>query len=225
MQAAAGSDILLPPPARIEESDELPAPEARWHGRMLVQGDRIFLGVHQNGAYAWKELAGKVLPVKRYVVTGDELVYNSDQSGKEKAPSEDLAAPAFPGWHVGGMQTANEKKIDPHSGCFTFDTQNTLTGGRSLKIMFPDSSGQWRLRQPVSLERGERYRATAVVRGDEPRNLHLEVFAGGRSFQVSCGRQKILADFNHGFSGPEKGGRRLDFRLGFKDLSRKGFLD
>ena len=206
LQAAAGSDVLLPPPARIEESDELPAPEARWHGRMLVQGDRIFLGVHQNGAYAWKELAGKVLPVKRYVVTGDELVYNSDQSGKEKAPSEDLADPAFPGWHVGGMQTANEKKIDPHSGCFTFDTQNTLTGGRSLKIMFPDSSGQWRLRQPVSLERGERYRATAVVRGDEPRNLHLEVFAGGRSFQVRAEDKKSWQTLTMDFQVPKKAG-------------------
>ncbi len=173
---------------------------------MLVQGDRIFLGVHQNGAYAWKELAGKVLPVKRYVVTGDELVYNSDQSGKEKAPSEDLADPAFPGWHVGGMQTANEKKIDPHSGCFTFDTQNTLTGGRSLKIMFPDSSGQWRLRQPVSLEREERYRATAVVRGDEPRNLHLEVFAGGRSFQVRAEDKKSWQTLTMDFQVPKKAG-------------------
>lgn len=91
--------------------------------------------------------------------------------------------------------------------------------------MFPDSSGQWRLRQPVSLERGERYRATAVVRGDEPRNLHLEVFAGGRSFQVRAEDKKSWQTLTMDFQVPKKAGRRLDFRLGFKDLSRKGFLD
>ena len=57
-----GEDILLPPPARIENNAELPEPGPKWHGRQIVRGDKIYLGIRQGEEYCWMEMQGKVLP-------------------------------------------------------------------------------------------------------------------------------------------------------------------
>lgn len=73
------------------------------------------------------------------------------------------------------MQNANEKKLNPNDGYITFDTKNFLTGNRSLKFLFKGTTGAWNLTQPLHLTPGKRYRAIARVKGEEPRNLRLEV--------------------------------------------------
>lgn len=196
----------------ISESEELPEPSNQWYGRMLTRGSRVYIGIKNKNQYQWKELRGNLVPFKQYAVTGKELLFNADQSGKGVAPSKDLADSMFPGWIAVGMTTASEKKIDPHCGCITFDTVKTISGGRSLKIMFPDTSGQWKLRQPVKLVPGRRYRASAVVCGEEPRNLRLEIELKNRSHIVRANDTKEWQTLSVDFQMP-KGEKKIFFSI------------
>ena len=143
-----------------------------------MKGNSVFYCVNTGSSFEWLELTGKIVPRKKWRVTGPELALNADQSGKDKLPPN-LASPVHPGWGC-YMRTANEKPLNPNDGHITFDTKNFLTGGRSLKFLFKGTTGEFTLRQPLKLTPGKRYRAFAKVKGEEPRNWHLELFIPGK---------------------------------------------
>ncbi len=174
-------DVLTLPPARLAENQELPEPGPEVAGRIFIKGTKFFYCVKLGSEYVYMELAGKVIPNKKYKVIGKELLFNADQSGKEKSDNELLNNPLHPGW-AAWLRSAREQKLEA-KGNITFDTENFKTGGRSLKICMVVAPGSWQLRQNVNLKPGARYRATAVVKGEEPLNLRLEVRPKtGRSF-------------------------------------------
>ena len=176
-------ESTLPGPVYLDETAELPEPSSEWNGRMLVHGKTIYLGIVDEGVCKWMEFSGKVLEPKRYVVVGPELAFNADQSGSAKSSDASLNDPAFPGWAI-TMRTATEKPLDPHDGYVTFDTENYKTGGRSLKVLFPEHGSEWRAHQRIQVLPGNRYRATALVRGEEPRNFYLSVMCNGKCVQT-----------------------------------------
>ncbi len=176
-------ESILPGPVYLNETAELPEPSAEWNGRMLVHGKTIYLGIVDGGVSKWMEFSGKVIEPKQYVVVGPELAFNADQSGNGQSSDPALNDPAFPGWTI-TMRTATEKPLDPHDGFVTFDTENCKTGGRSMKVLFPEHGSEWRARQRIQIQPGNRYRATALVRGEEPRNFYLSVTCNGRSVQA-----------------------------------------
>ena len=174
-------DVLTLPPARLAENQELPEPGPEVAGRIFIQGSKFFYCVKQGNEYVYMELAGKVVPNKKYKVIGKELIFNADQSGKEKSSNEILNNPLHPGWQS-WLRSAREQMLEAQ-GNITFDTENFKTGGRSLKVCMVQAPGSWQLRQNVTLKPGARYRATAIVKGEEPLNLRLEVRPStGRSF-------------------------------------------
>ena len=170
---AGGLDVHAFPPSQLDAKAELPVPSKEHAGRMIVRGTSIFYCVDTGKGFAWMELSGKVVPQKEWRVTGPELALNADQSGREKLP-EELSSPVHPGWTC-RMRNANEKVLNPNDGHITFDTKNFLTGNRSLKFLFKGTTGEWTLAQTLKLTPGKRYRATAKVKGEEPRNWRLEV--------------------------------------------------
>ena len=172
-RVAGGLDVHSMPASNIAAGAELPVPSQAHAGRMVVKGSSIFYCVNNGKEFVWMELAGKVVPQKKWRVTGPELALNADQSGKDTLPAT-LQSPVHPGWTC-SMRTATEKPLNPADGHITFDTKNFLTGGRSLKFLFKGTTGEFSLRQSMRLTPGKRYRATAKVKGEEPRNWHLEV--------------------------------------------------
>ena len=174
-------DVLTLPPARLAENQELPEPGEEIAGRIFVKGTKFYCCVKMGNEYVYMELAGKVIPNKKYKVVGKELLFNADQSGREKSGNALLNDPLHPGWQS-TFYSAREEKLYAQ-GNATFDTKNFKTGNRSLKICMTQKPGSWKLRQNVTLKPGARYRATAVVKGEEPLNLRLEVRPNvGRSF-------------------------------------------
>ena len=176
-------EATLPGPVYLDEAAELPDPSPEWNGRMLVHGKTVYLGVVDGGVSKWMEFSGKVVEPKQYTAVGPELAFNADQSGSEQSDDPALNDPAFPGWSI-TMRTATEKPLDPHDGYVTFDTEVFKTGGRSLKVFFPEYGSEWRARQRIQVQPGKRYRATALVRGEESRNFYLSVTCGGKSVQA-----------------------------------------
>ena len=195
---AGGLDVHFMPPSHVDPATELPEPSQKHAGRMVVRGSSIYYCVNNGKEFVWMELAGKALPKKQWRITGPELVLNADQSGKDALP-ESLNSPIHPGWTC-TMRSANEKPLNPADGHITFDTKNFLTGGRSLKFLFKGTTGEFSLRQPLRLAPGKRYRATAKVKGEEPRNWRLEVvLPSGFSEQIRAEEdqkwQTLTVDF------------------------------
>ncbi len=177
------TEATLPGSVYLDETAELPEPSPEWNGRMIVPGKTVYLGVVDNGVSKWMEFSGKVIEPKRYVVVGPELAFNADQSGSGQSSDTSLNDPAFPGWVI-TMRTATEIPLDPHDGYVTFDKENYKTGGRSMKVLFPEHGSEWRARQRIQVQPGKRYRATALVRGEEPRNFYLSVACNGKNVQA-----------------------------------------
>ena len=184
LEPFAGDKVpALPGPVYLNETAELPEPSPEWNGRMIVHGKTVYLGIVDGGISKWMEFSGKVVEPKQYTVVGPELAFNADQSGNGQSDDPALNDPVFPGWDI-TMRTATEKPLDPHDGYVTFDTENYKSGGRSLKVLFPEHGSEWRARQRIQVQPGKRYRATALVRGEEPRNFYLSVTCSGKSAQV-----------------------------------------
>ena len=196
---STGTDVLLPSTARIRDDEELPPPDQQWHGRQLVRGDKIYVGVASEGGYRWMELQGNLLPVPKYELAGPELMFNSDQSGKEQSTDPELSNPKYPGWRF-TCRSVREAQIPEEERGIAPDTTVFQTGGRSLKVVFPTQAAEWRLAQQRTLVPGRRYRATAVVQGEEPRNLRLEVRPDGSRSTIERGKdvqgwQTLTCDF------------------------------
>ena len=195
---AGGLDVHTLPPSTVMPGTELPEPSAKHAGRMVFRGSSLYCCVNTGKEYQWMEIQSKAVPKKTWRVIGPELALNADQSGREPLP-EKLRSPIHPGWTM-TMRSAREQVLSPKDGHVTFDTKNFVTGGRSLKMCFKGTTGEFRLVQPITLKPGTRYRATARVMGEEPRNFRLEVaFAGRFSEQIRAeekpGWQLLTLDF------------------------------
>ena len=202
---AGGLDVHLFPPSHLSADAELPVPSQAHAGRMVVKGSSIFYCVNTGKGFTWMELSGKAVKQKEWRVVGPELVLNADQSGKDKLPPS-LSNPLYPGWTC-YMRNANEKVLDPKDGHVTFDTENFLTGGRSLKFYFKGTTGEFNVRQPLNLTPGKRYRAFAKVKGEEPRNWRLEVLLpGGFSEQIRAQEDQNWQTLSVDFTLPPSSG-------------------
>ena len=195
-----GEDILLPPPARIENNAELPEPGPKWHGRQIVRGDKIYLGIRQGEEYCWMEMQGKVLPVKRWDLSGPELFRNSDMSGKERFEVQALNDPRYPGWILTGANNARGIPVPEEDRGLRLDKKIFKTGGASQKIIFPKTAAQWILSRRIKLTPNRRYRATVVFKAEEPRNIQLCVMPGGQNAVKARGKeipdwQTLTVDF------------------------------
>lgn len=173
------SGIFLPPPTLLADPDELPAPGPPVHGRMLIMGGKLLVCVSEQGQYFWKEFSGVPYRVRQWQVNGPELLFNSDQSTDRASGNTELDNPLHRGWRV-TMRSAREEKLEPSGEYISYDRENFRTGNQSLKIAFKDTSGTWILSQPARLKPGRRYRLTALVRGEEPRNLKLNMVFSNR---------------------------------------------
>ena len=202
---AGGLDVHFMPPSHLDAQTELPVPSQQHAGRMIVKGSSVFYCVNNGKEFLWMELSGKAVPQKKWRVIGPELALNADQSGKDALP-DSLKSPVHPGWSC-SMRTANEKPLDPADGHITFDTKNFLTGGRSLKFLFKGTTGEFSLRQPLKLAPGKRYRATARVKGEEPRNWRLEVVLPSRfSEQIRAEENQNWQTLTVDFTTPANSG-------------------
>ena len=217
---ASGLDVHTMPPSFTKKDADLPPASQKNAGRMIYKGQSLFCCVNTGKGFAWLELAGKLVPEKKWRVTGEELFRDADQSGKEtfEAPLND---PLFPGWHC-VMRTAGTKVLDPKDGHIAFDKENFLSGGRSLRVRFKGTAGQFALYRPLDLEPGKRYRAIAKVRGEEPRNIRLEVgLPGGFSEQVRGEENLNWQILSVDFTLPAKGGRCILYVRGSKTSEGK----
>ena len=202
---AGGLDVHFMPPSHLDAQAELPVPSQQHAGRMIVKGSSIFYCVNNGKEFLWMELSGKAVPQKKWRVIGPELALNADQSGKDALP-DSLKSPVHPGWSC-SMRTANERPLNPADGHITFDTKNFLTGGRSLKFLFKGTTGEFSLRQPLKLAPGKRYRATARVKGEEPRNWRLEVVLPSRfSEQIRAEENQNWQTLTVDFTTPANSG-------------------
>lgn len=195
---AAGADIYGMPHSSVSPDAELPPASEENAGRMILRGKSLFCCVKNDGGFAWMELAGRIVPEKKWIPVGPELAVNPDQSGKGDIPAE-LNDPLHPGWVV-GMMSAREEKLRPADGHVAFDAKDFRTGGRSLVIKFKNTTGQFLLRQFTDLVPGKRYRASVVVKADEPRNLVFSVGTEGSAWkrvraEDTPGWQTLAVDF------------------------------
>lgn len=198
---AAAPDVFSMPTARLAAHQELPEPCAALEGRIFVKGTKFYCCVKQGEEYVYMEMAGKIIPNKKYQVIDKELLFNADQSGKEKSDKKELNEPLHPGW-ISHLRSAREGALFA-PGNITFDTKNFKTGGRSLKVCMVQEPGSWRLLQRVALKPGARYRATAVVKGEEALNLRLEVRpATGPSFIKRAADTKEWQTITMDFTNP-----------------------
>ena len=173
LQPACGADVYLPGAVRMEMEEDLPEPSPEWLGRQIVRGEKLYLCVQSAaGAPRWMEISGSLLPVRVFKEIGPELALNADQSATEPLGIPELDRPLHRGWRM-GMLSSNERGLDPADGHVSYDQENFQTGTQSLKVAFQGVSGNWSLSQDLSLEAGKRYRASALVRGEEPLNLRL----------------------------------------------------
>ncbi len=185
LQPANGPDIYLPASVLIEAEEDLPPPSQEWLGRQVARGESLYLCVlSQDQNFRWLELSGTLLPLRQFREIGPELALNADQSTSESLDSPELDNPLHRGWKL-SLRSSNEKVIDPTAEHISYDRENFQTGTQSLKIAYQGVSGNWVLSQNVPLEPGKRYRASAIVRGEEPLNLRLVVLdAAGKGHQV-----------------------------------------
>ena len=221
VKAAGGLDVHVMPPSHIDGDAELPSPSKEHAGRMIFRGKALFCCVNTGNGYAWLELSGKLVPQKKWRVTGVELFRDADQSGREKfdAPLND---PLYPGWSC-IMRNAGTKILDPKAGHIAFDTKDFVTGNRSLRVRFKGTAGQFALYRTLDLEPGKRYRATAVVKGEEPRNVRLEIaLPGGRSEQIRAAEDKKWQRLSVDFTLPARQGRCTLYIRGYKTSEGKG---
>lgn len=203
---AGGLDVHLMPPSYLDPKAELPVPSRAHAGRMILKGKSVFCCVDTGKGFAWMEMTGKIVPQKQWRVVGPELALNADQSGKAPLPSA-LSSPVHPGWTC-TMRNANEKPLNPNDGYITFDTNNFLTGGRSLKFFFKGTTGEYALRQTLNLTPGRRYRAIARVKGEEPRNWRLEVILPNHfSEQMRAAETPEWQTLSVDFTLPQNSGR------------------
>ena len=189
MPEGFGPDILLPGTAKINDRDELPEPGPQWHGRQLVRGDKIYLGIRQGKEYRWMELQGKVLEYHPWKPTGPELFRNSDMSGKEQFEDKALNDPRCPGWILGCL-SAREQQVPDSERALETDRKVYNTGNASQKVVFPNVAASWSLSRKIKLTPGRHYRATAVVKGEEPRNLRLQATPAGRQAVIARAAEK-----------------------------------
>ena len=174
-----GPDIHIPGTARIADQAELPEPGPQWYGRQLVRGDKIYLGIRTGKDHRWMELQGKVLDYKPWKPAGPELFANSDMSGKEKFSDPELNDPRYPGWILSCL-SAREHQLTEEERKLKLDHEVYKTGNTSQKVIFPTVAASWTLKRKIKLLPGRHYRATAVVKGEEPRNLRLQATPAGR---------------------------------------------
>ncbi len=200
LQPACGTDLYLPGAVRMEMGEDLPEPSPEWLGRQIVRGEKLYLCVQSAaGAPRWMEISGSLLPVRVFKEIGPELALNADQSASEPLGIPELDQPLHRGWKM-GMLSSNERVLDPADGHVSYDQENFQTGTQSLKVAFQGVSGNWSLSQGLSLEAGKRYRASALVRGEEPLNLRLLVQdAAGKGYQMRAvdrlDWQRLSVDF------------------------------
>ncbi|MBO5793015.1 MAG: hypothetical protein J6S54_11175 [Lentisphaeria bacterium] len=217
---AGGLDVHTMPPSHLPPKADLPPASQKNAGRMIFKGQSLYCCVNTGKGFAWMELAGKLIPEKKWRATGPELFRDSDQSGKETFAAP-LNNPLYPGWHC-IMRNAGEKVLDPKDGHIAFDTKEFLSGGRSLRVRFKGTAGQFALYRSLDLEPGKRYRATAKVKGEEPRNIHLEVgFPGGFSEQIRGEENPNWQILSVDFTMPEKGSRCILYFRGAKTTEGK----
>ncbi len=170
---AAGADIHKMPHSYITPDTELPPPSSENAGRIIIRGKSLFCCVRTDDKFAWMELNGKIVPEKKWLPIGPELAVNADQSGRGNIPAE-LNNPLHPGWKM-SMMSAREAVLSPADGHVTFDNKNYLTGNRSLKVKFINTTGLFHLTQVIKIVPGKRYRVSATVRGEEPETLTLSI--------------------------------------------------
>lgn len=201
---AAGTDILLPPPARIGDNDELPDPKAEWFGRQIVRKDTIYLCIRSNNEYRWMELKGKVLPVRKWQTTGPELIPNSDFSGREKIDDSKFSNPKHPGWML-TCQSVREQVVPEKERGLMLDKTVFKTGNCSQKVVFPNTAAVWTLSRNIKLTPNRRYRATLVYKAEEPRNIRFGIsLAGGKVVQERGAENPDWQTLTVDFVMPEK---------------------
>ena len=188
MIEAPGVDILLPPASRIADDADLPEPGPQWHGRQIVRKDRLYLGVKVEDEYTWMEMQGKALPVKHWELAGQELFFNSDQSGQERSDKPGLNDPLHPGWILTCM-SARERPIPESERGLMLDHEVFKTGGCSQKVVFPTTAAGWTLSRKIKLASGRRYRATVVFKAEEPRNIRFSVMPKGCNALQARGKE------------------------------------
>ncbi len=194
-----GPDIHIPGTARIADREELPEPGPQWYGRQLIRGDKIYLGIRSGKDHRWMELQGKVLDYKPGKPVGPELFANSDMSGKEKFDDPQLNDPRYPGWTFSCL-SAREAQIPDSERALGLDHTVHRTGNTAQKVIFPNVAASWSLSRKITLMPNRRYRATAVVKGEEPRNLRLQAMPAGRQAVICRAAennswQTLTADF------------------------------
>ncbi len=200
LKSAYGTDIYLPGPVQIEKEEDLPEASPEWLGRQVVRGEKLYLCVQSEaGVSRWMELSGALMPVRVFREIGPELALNPEQSASETLGIPELDIPLHRGWQM-AMLSSNEKVLDPADGHVRYDQENFQTGTQSLRVAFQGVSGNWRLSQGLPLAAGKRYRASAVVRGEEPLNLRLVVLdAAGKGHQMRAvdrqDWQRLIVDF------------------------------
>ena len=92
-----------------------------------------------------------------------------------------------------------------------------------MRVRFKGTAGQFALYRTLDLEPGKRYRATAVVKGEEPRNVRLEIaLPGGRSEQIRAAEDKKWQRLSVDFTVPAKQGRCTLYIRGYKTSEGKG---
>ena len=195
---AAGADIHHMPQSYITSDTELPPPTQENAGRIIIRGKSLFCCVRTDDKFAWMELNGKIVPEKKWLPIGPELAVNADQSGRGNIPAE-LNNPLHPGWKM-SMMSAREAVLSPADGHVTFDNKNFLTGNRSLKVKFINTTGLFHLTQVIKILPGKRYRVSAAVRGEEPETLTLSIrtdkgFARSIRAKDSAKWQTLTFDF------------------------------
>ena len=145
------------------------------------------------------ELQGKVLDYKPWKPVGPELFANSDLSGKEKFSDPKLNDPRYPGWILSCL-SAREHQLTEEERKLELDHEVYKTGNTSQKVIFPTVAASWSLKRKIKLTPGRHYRAAAVVKGEEPRNLRLQVTPAGRQAVIARAAennswQTLTADF------------------------------
>ena len=185
-----GTDILLPPAARITDDEELPEPSAKWFGRQIVRKDVIYLCIRCGKEFRWMELKGKILPVKKWTTSGKELFLNSDFSGKTKFADAKLNDPKNPGFQL-TCQSVREQNVPEKERGLTLDNKVFKTGTSSQKVVFPNTAALWTLRRKIKLAPNRRYRATLVYKAEEPRNIRLGASPAGGKIVQSRGTETL----------------------------------
>ncbi len=171
-----GSDIHLPSTVAIAPDADLPEPGAKWYGRQLVRGRKLYICLGESNNYFWMELQGKIVPPVKYTVSGKEMVKNGNFSTAAQSN-------VLQNWSL-WCQNAREGSIADEDRKIGYDTTVTRSGRQTLKFNFPSTTATWSIKQNLKLIPRRRYRATAVVKADKGTRLSLFVSCSG-----AAGRQ------------------------------------